>query len=61
VNGNDWTRTTDVGFEEGAVVTMTPADAAFRTIYFGFGFEGITSASQRNEIMGRAIDYLLAP
>ena len=61
VNGTDWTRTTDVGFEEGAVVAMTPADAAFRSVYLGFGFEGITSASQRNDIMGRAIDYLLAP
>jgi Zinc carboxypeptidase len=61
VNANDWTRTTDVGFEEGAVVTMTPEDAAFRTVYFGFGFEGITSAEQRNAVMGRAIDFLLAP
>jgi bacillopeptidase F (M6 metalloprotease family) len=61
VNGNDWTRTTDVGFEEGAVVAMTPTDADFRAVYFGFGFEGITSADQRNAIMGRAIDYLLAP
>jgi hypothetical protein len=25
----------------------------------GFGFEGITGASTRNQIMGRAIDYLL--
>jgi Zinc carboxypeptidase/Immune inhibitor A-like, MAM domain len=61
VNGNDWTRTTDVGFEEGAVVTMTPADAAFRTVYFGFGFEGVTSAEQRNAIMGRAIEFLTGP
>jgi Zinc carboxypeptidase/Immune inhibitor A-like, MAM domain len=61
VNGNEWTRTTDVGFEEGAVVAMTPADAAFRTVYFGFGFEGVTSAQQRNDLMGRALDHLLAP
>ena len=39
---------------------MTPADAGFRTVYFGFGFEGVTSADQRNALMGRAIDYLLA-
>ena len=59
VNANDWTHTTDVGFEEGAVVAMAPADAEFRTVYFGFGFEGVTSADQRNALMGRAIDYLL--
>jgi len=61
INANDWTRTTDVGFEEGAVVTMTPANAAFRTVYFGFGFEAITSADQRNAVMGPTIDFLLAP
>jgi hypothetical protein len=42
-------------------VTMTPADAAFRTVYFGFGFEGVTSAEQRNAIMGRAIEFLTGP
>ena len=61
INANDWTQTTDVGFEEGAVVAMAPTDAEFRTVYFGFGFEGVTSADQRNALMGRAIDYLLAP
>ncbi|MGH9248046.1 MAG: hypothetical protein ACRD0W_00785 [Acidimicrobiales bacterium] len=44
-----------------AAVTMAPADAAFRTVYFGFGFKGITSADQRNAVMGRTIDFLLAP
>ena len=39
---------------------MTPTDAAFRTVYFGFGFEGITSPDERNAVMGRAIDFLLA-
>jgi hypothetical protein len=29
------------------------------TVYFGFGFEGITGAATRNEVMGRAMDYLL--
>ena len=61
INANDWTRTTDVGFEEGAVVAMAPDDAEFRTVYFGFGFESVTSADQRNALMERAIDYLLAP
>ena len=39
---------------------MTPTDAAFRTVYFGFGFEGITSPEERNAVMDRAIDFLLA-
>ena len=59
INPNDWTRTTDVGFEEGAVVTMAPTNAAFRTVYFGFGLEGVQTAAQRNALMGRTIDYLL--
>ena len=29
------------------------------TLYMGFGLEGITGAENRNEVMGRAIDYLL--
>ena len=61
LNGNDWTHAPDVGFEEGAVVAMAPTDAAFRTVYFGFGFEGLTSADQRNAVMGRSMDLLLGP
>jgi Zinc carboxypeptidase len=61
VNGNDWTRTTDVGFEEGAIVAMSPDDAAFRAVYFGFGFEGITSPEERKAVMRRALDYLTGP
>ena len=52
INGNDWTRTTDVGYEEGAVVTMAPTNADFRTLYFGFGFEGVTSAGGANRTDG---------
>ena len=59
INPTDWTRTADVGFEEGAVTTMTPVDARFRTVYFGFGLEGITSVEQRNAVMGRSMDFLL--
>ena len=51
-NPNDFIRTESVGFEEGAVVST--AD----TLYFGFGFEGITDEADRNEVMGRAIGYL---
>ncbi|GAB2812899.1 M14 family metallopeptidase [Lentzea nigeriaca] len=52
-NPNNFTRTTAAGFPEGAVVST--AD----TLYFGFGFEGITSAAVRNAVMSRSMKYLL--
>ena len=52
-NGNNFIRTTAAGFPEGAVVKT--AD----TLYFGFGFEGITSVAVRNEVMGRSMSHLL--
>ncbi|MGW4210947.1 M14 family zinc carboxypeptidase [Lentzea sp. NPDC004789] len=52
-NGNNFTRTTAAGFPEGAVVKT--AD----TLYFGFGFEGITNADARNLVMARSMHYLL--
>jgi hypothetical protein len=52
-NRYDWTRRGGLGIKEGAAV------ATGDTLYMGFGFEGITGASTRNQIMGRAIDYLL--
>ena len=52
-NRNDWIRRGGLGIREGAVVG-TPD-----TVYMGHGFEGITGAAKRNEIMGRAIEYLL--
>jgi hypothetical protein len=52
-NPNDFMRTTAAGFPEGPVATTQD------TIYFGFGFEGITDETDRNEVMGRAIGYLL--
>jgi Zinc carboxypeptidase len=51
-NGNDWVRT-QRAYEEGSVAT-TPD-----SLYFGFGFEGVTDASQRNELMRRSMQYLL--
>jgi hypothetical protein len=60
-NPNDWFRTTDVGFAEGAVVGMDPSDAAFRTLHFGFGFEGIRSQDERNDVMCRSMDHLGVP
>jgi len=53
-NPNDWIRTGSVGFEEGAVVST--AD----TLYFGFGFEGITDAAIRAAVMEASLDYLLS-
>ena len=58
VNPLDWILTTDVGFTEGAVTSMDPSNAAFRTLYFGFGFENVDGAPARNEMMDRALDYL---
>jgi hypothetical protein len=52
-NGNNFDRTTAAGFPEGAVVVTDD------TVYFGFGFEGITGASTRNDMMNRVMNYLL--
>jgi len=54
-NPNNFIRTTAAGFPEGAVI------ATADTLYFGFGFEGITDAAARNAVMSRAIQYLLRP
>ena len=52
-NPNNFIRTTAAGFPEGAVI------ATADTLYFGFGFEGITGASTRNEVMDHLVDFLL--
>jgi Zinc carboxypeptidase len=52
-NLNDWTRRGGLGIKEGAAVA-TPD-----TVYLGFGLEGVTDASKRSQVMGRAIGYLL--
>jgi Zinc carboxypeptidase/Immune inhibitor A-like, MAM domain len=52
-NPNNFIRTESVGFDEGAVVSTED------TLYFGFGFEGITDADTRDEVMGKSMDYLL--
>jgi Immune inhibitor A-like, MAM domain/Zinc carboxypeptidase len=51
-NRNDWVRRGGLGIKEGAVV-KTPD-----TLYMGFGFEGITGAKARNDVMKRSMDYL---
>jgi hypothetical protein len=53
-NPNDFDRTTAAGFPEGPVAVTEDS------IYFGFGFEGITDEADRNEVMGRAIAQLLS-
>ena len=57
-NPNNFIRTEDVGFEEGAIVSLTPTTADFVTLFFGFGFEGITGASSRQEIMDASLTFL---
>jgi hypothetical protein len=52
-NSNDFIRTTAAGFPEGAAITTDD------TIYFGFGFEGISTPTARAAVMRRATDYLL--
>lgn len=52
-NLNDWVRRGGLGIKEGAAIT-TPA-----SVYLGFGFEGISRAARRNEIMDSIVDYLL--
>ena len=52
-NRNDWVRRGGLGIREGAVIA-TPD-----TIYMGHGLEGVTGEATRNEIMGRAVGYLL--
>ncbi|HEX5691556.1 MAG TPA: hypothetical protein VFX76_16195, partial [Roseiflexaceae bacterium] len=53
IQPNNFAVITSAGFPEGAVIA-TPD-----SLYFGFGFEGITDASMRNTIMKRALRYLL--
>jgi Zinc carboxypeptidase len=57
-NPNNFIRTEDVGFEEGAIVSMTPTTVDFRTLFFGFGFEGITGADTREAVMNQSLTFL---
>ena len=57
-NPNDWYVTESVGFTEGAVTSLDPPDASFRTLYAGFGFEGIDTQDARDEFMCLSMDYL---
>jgi hypothetical protein len=44
-----------VGYEEGAVT------ATDNSLFFGFGFEGISDAGTRATVMDRSLTYLLDP
>jgi hypothetical protein len=52
-NLNDWVRRGGFGIKEGAAIT-TPD-----SVYLGFGFEGISGATTRVDVMDRIVDYLL--
>ena len=49
---NNWAYIPGTGFPEGPAV-RTP-----NTVYFGFGFEGIATAADRNTVMQRVMQYL---
>jgi hypothetical protein len=51
-NANTWEITDPAGFPEGAVI------AGPDSLLWGFGLEGVTDHLRREELMGRAIDYL---
>ena len=57
-NANDFFRTMDVGYEEGAIVGIDPSDADFRSLHFGFGLEGISTRPEREDVLCRALSYL---
>jgi hypothetical protein len=57
-NPTDWHRTESVGFAEGAMVGMTPSDADFKTLHFGFGVEGVSTAAEREDLLCRALAHL---
>ena len=60
-NPNNWIRTQSVGFEEGAIVSLTPPESDFTTLYAGFGFEAIRGADERADVMRRSLDFFGIP
>ncbi len=51
-NAGDWERV-GIVFEIASIV------ATEDTLYFGFGFEGISTAAERNEVMSRSLQHLI--
>jgi Immune inhibitor A-like, MAM domain len=58
-NPNNFERITAAGFPEAAIVTSAPTDAVYRTLYMGFGLEGVSTPQARNALIDRAMNYLL--
>jgi hypothetical protein len=54
-NVNDFIRTDASGFPVGNAIA-TP-----HSLLLGFGLEGVSTAAERNEVMGRVLDHLLGP
>jgi hypothetical protein len=52
-NANDWIRTDAGGFPVGSSITTRDS------ILMGFGFEGISTQTQRDAVMGRVLGHLL--
>jgi hypothetical protein len=52
-NVNNFTQTDASGFPVGNAIA-TP-----HSLLFGFGLEGVSTAAERNAVMGRALDHLL--
>ena len=52
-NANNWEITDAAGFPVGNAIA-TP-----HSLLFGFGFEGISTPAERNQVMGRILDHLL--
>jgi zinc carboxypeptidase len=52
-NANSWIQTDASGFPVGNAIA-TP-----NSLLLGFGLEGVSTAADRNAVMGRALDYLL--
>ena len=52
-NVNDFIRTDASGFPVGNAIA-TP-----HSLLLGFGLEGVSTADERNAVMGRALDHLL--
>jgi hypothetical protein len=52
-NANDWIRSEAVPFEDASIV------ATDRSLFLGFGLEGVNGAATRAEVMERAMSYLL--
>ena len=53
-NANNFIRTDASGFPVGNAIA-TP-----HSLLLGFGLEGVSTAAERNAVMGRALDHLLA-